>query len=215
MTTENGDPLVGAEVIVTRGPDRLVERTVTDSAGKWRVRFDQGTGDYLVYIAYPDRTTFRQRVTRGLTGFPAIGSRDSVFAVTVKLARTVTELATIQVRASAARPERNFNGPASHPEPGSSRRDIDDFIGQLSPDDAGNIFAQALTTPGLIPTPSGVSAFGLAANQSNVVLGSLQLSSSQLPRDARTFTRVATSTYDPAKGWFSGAQVSIDLSPGS
>ena len=43
--------IVGASVIVTRGPDRLVQQTTTDSAGAYRVRFEQGTGDYLVDVS--------------------------------------------------------------------------------------------------------------------------------------------------------------------
>ena len=40
-----------ATVIVTRGPDRLVKNTTTDSAGNYSVLFEEGTGDYLVYVS--------------------------------------------------------------------------------------------------------------------------------------------------------------------
>lgn len=36
--------LVGASVVITRGPDRLVQSTITDSTGRYSSRFEQGTG---------------------------------------------------------------------------------------------------------------------------------------------------------------------------
>src|SRR4029077_20302186 len=55
---------VVATIMVTRGPDRLVQQAATDSAGNFRVRFDVGTGDYLVYVSAPGFTPARRRVQR-------------------------------------------------------------------------------------------------------------------------------------------------------
>ena len=51
-------------MIVTRGPDRLVQPTTTDSAGVYRVRFEQRTGDYLVYVRATGLKPARRRVQR-------------------------------------------------------------------------------------------------------------------------------------------------------
>ena len=48
---DSGHVVSGASVHVTRGPDRLVQQTTTDSAGRFSMRFDPGTGDYLVAVA--------------------------------------------------------------------------------------------------------------------------------------------------------------------
>src|SRR4051812_2695702 len=53
VSNDSTGPIAGASVIVTRGPDRLVQQTITDSAGRFRVRFEQGTGDYLVFVSSP------------------------------------------------------------------------------------------------------------------------------------------------------------------
>src|SRR5256885_579671 len=54
----------GASVHVTRGPDRLVQQTTTDTAGRFSVRFDPGTGDYLVAVSAPGFRAARRRVQR-------------------------------------------------------------------------------------------------------------------------------------------------------
>jgi Carboxypeptidase regulatory-like domain len=63
----------GAEVIVTRGPDRAVFRTRAATDGSWAVVVGEGTGDYLVYIAAPGRIAQRRRVT-----FAANGLREQI-----------------------------------------------------------------------------------------------------------------------------------------
>ena len=47
--TDDSSRAIVAKVMITRGPDRLTQEATTDSAGNFRVRFEQGTGDYLVY----------------------------------------------------------------------------------------------------------------------------------------------------------------------
>jgi hypothetical protein len=54
-------------VLITRGPDRLTQQTTTDSAGNYRLRFDPGRGDYLVYVSAPGFKAARRRVTRQTT----------------------------------------------------------------------------------------------------------------------------------------------------
>ena len=44
---------VVATIMVTRGPDRLTQQTTSDAQGNYSTRFEQGTGDYLVYVSAP------------------------------------------------------------------------------------------------------------------------------------------------------------------
>ncbi|MBC7789796.1 MAG: carboxypeptidase regulatory-like domain-containing protein [Anaerolineae bacterium] len=215
MTSDDALPIMGAQVSVTRGPDRAYQTTTSDGSGRWRIRFAQGTGDYLVHIAAPERKTFRKRVTRGSAGQPGLESVDSVYTVDAVLPVAITELATVHIAASKATPERAINHPTAPPGPGGAERWVDDFTGALSPDLAGNIAEMAGTTAGVVPTANGVSVLGLSAGQTNTTLGGLQFNAADLPRDVRTFTRVSTSTYDPSLGWFGGARVAVNLSPGS
>src|SRR4051794_14031786 len=61
---DSGHVVIGATVMVTRGPDRLTQQSATDSTGHYVVRFAEGTGDYLVYVAAPGLKAVRRRVTR-------------------------------------------------------------------------------------------------------------------------------------------------------
>src|SRR3954466_11764385 len=64
VVDDSSHVLRGAAITITRGPDRLVQQTTTDSAGNYRVRFDKGTGDYLVYVADSGFASARRRVQR-------------------------------------------------------------------------------------------------------------------------------------------------------
>ena len=55
-----------ASIVVTRGPDRLTQQTTSDSSGNYSTRFEQGTGDYLVYVTAPGFKSARRRVQRQL-----------------------------------------------------------------------------------------------------------------------------------------------------
>ena len=52
-------------------------------------------------------------------------------------------------------------------------------------------------------------------DQNNITLNGLNFSGTDLPRDATTQTRVSTSTFDPSRGGFSGAQISLRTNSGS
>jgi hypothetical protein len=215
VLTDSGAPILGAQIIVTRGPDRLSQTTTTDGDGRWSIRFVEGTGDYLVYIAATGWKTFRKRVTRPTSALQSAGSADSLYVENASLEKAVSQLQAVIIEANRATPNRPVISPTSTPKPGVAERWVDDFNGSLSPELAGDFAAEAATTPGIIPTPQGASALGLAANQTNATLSGLQFIGGGLPRDARAFTRVITSTYDPARGWFGGAQIAAELSPGS
>src|SRR3954466_12054781 len=64
VSSDSGKTIIGATVVVTRGPDRLSQNATTDSAGNYNVRFDPGTGDYLVYVAFTGLRAARRRVQR-------------------------------------------------------------------------------------------------------------------------------------------------------
>jgi hypothetical protein len=209
-----GTPLPGVTVTVTRGPDREVRTTTTGADGRWQVTFPNGTGDYLVGVSAIGRAPFRRRVTRGAPGQPAAGAADSVYVVDAVLPAVVAQLARVDVRARRPKPERPNRGGFEDAPPGGAEQDPSGFNGAVAPDQAGDLAAIAATAPGVALTPGGVSALGLGAAQTNVTLGGLAFAGGDLPRDARTTTRVTTSTYDPSRGWFGGAQIAVELAPG-
>lgn len=207
LTTDSARAIADAEIIVTRGPDRTVFRTRTDSAGRWRVIADPGSGDYLVYASAPGRTPIRKRITRETT--------ETHFTVDVALAPAqATALAQVEVRATKReRVDRSFNG--LEPSLGDAAIDRDGVNAAVPGSRAGDIAANAGTVAGLLAGPGGISALGLPGSQSLVTLNGLAFAGGELPRGAFTMTSVSTTAYDVARGGFSGAQVDVSLMPGS
>jgi Carboxypeptidase regulatory-like domain len=64
VTNDSSRAVVGALVYITRGPDRAFKQTTTDSAGRYSVAFENGTGDYLVAVSSVGLKSARRRVQR-------------------------------------------------------------------------------------------------------------------------------------------------------
>jgi hypothetical protein len=78
----------------------------------------------------------------------------------------------------------------------------------------------AATLPGITLIPgadgvNGISVLGLSVDQNNITLNGLNFNGTDLPRDATTQTRVTTSSFDPSRGGFSGAQIALRTNSGS
>lgn len=205
VTTDSGVAIASADVIATMAPDRLSQATKTDGDGKYSIAFEHGTGDYLVHFSAPGRETYRKRVTRTRT--------DSVFIVDAKLARAqAQQLAAVSVQAKKQKPDREKGGYTT--ETGAAERLADGVNGAVPPDQAGDIAAIAGTIPGVAVTPGGVSVGGLSSAQNSTTLNGMAFAGADVPRDASTRVRVSSSTYDPARGWFSGLQQDVELTQG-
>lgn len=200
----------GAAVTVTRGPDRLVRQATADSAGRFAVRFEAGTGDYLVAVSAPGFRPARRRVQR--QDDERRGAAGDLVA-DFRLARGVATLAGVQVRGQ--RPERATNrvGPMS-PEAGVSERWNEGVNGQLPPSVAGDLGALAGTIPGVTVTPGGASILGSGAASTLTTLNGMGFPGATVPRAARVETRVTGATFDPTRGGFAGANVDVRLGPG-
>ena len=202
---DSAKPLAGAIVSVTMAPDRTLRQDTTRADGRWRLQFEQASGDYLVHITSPSRTVFRKRVT--------VPATDSLVVVDATLASSVQQLAAVTVRATRPKPTREND--FMLPDGVSSESVPAGVTGAVPADLAGDLAALAGTMPGLSVTGGGVSAFGLDASQSSTTLNGLSFPGASLPRNAQTSTRFTTSTYDPARGGFAGVETAVSLSPGS
>jgi len=203
VTEPSGAPIAGALVEVTRGPDRLTLSSRTDAAGAFSVRFAEGTGDYLVHVTAIGWQAYRQRVTSA--------GADSVLTANPRLAVDPVRLAPVQAQTRRARTQR---GPVFGRETGAADALTEGVEGALSPDQQGDLSQLAATVPGIIAAPGGgVTALGLSGQSSTTVNG-LAFAGGSLPRDVRTRTRVSYSTYDPARGGFGSAQVSVEVPAG-
>ena len=86
--------------------------------------------------------------------------------------------------------------------------------GAVPPDVASDFAALAETVPGITTTNGGISALGLGAEQTQITMNGMSFPGADLPRAVEPTVRVATSSFDPARGWFGGAQVDAGLGIG-
>ena len=202
VATDSGRPMSGVTVIASMAPDRTFRQSVTDTAGRFTIRFEQGTGDYLVYAAPPGYRAFRRRVTIGPT---------AEVTVDIRLVSEAAQLAAVRVTAARPRPLPDFG---QLRDPAAADYNTSGVNGALPPELAGNLDALALNTPGITLSPDGrLTAFGLPGQVSYSFNG-MSLGSSEIPRDARVAVRVISSAFDPSIGGFGGARINVEMGQG-
>jgi hypothetical protein len=196
-------PVGAAAISITMAPDRQVFETRADSLGAYAIRIANGTGDYLVHVTKIGFTPFRKRVTR-------VGT-DSLIVVDVEMKPIAQALGPVRVIAQKPKPSRTAD-PGT--ETGAAEKLADSFTGAVPPSLAGDVNAIASTIPGLTPTAGGFSVMGVDPSQNSVTLNGMSFAAGAFPRAAQTNVRVSTTTYDPARGWFGGANTNIEFGNG-
>lgn len=199
--------LVGAVISITRGPDRLVQQTTTDSTGRYSSRFDPGTGDYLVHVSALGFRSARRRVER-------VGSERELVADFTMARDMAAMLAAVNVRANRAVRAQAQVANAYQREVGASETYDQGVQGRVSPNAAGNLNTIAGTMPGVTMTPSGPSILGAPASSNLTTLNGMALPGGSLPRAARADVRVSGATFDATRGGFAGANIDVRLGAG-
>jgi hypothetical protein len=206
VVDDSGKVVAGATVVVTRGPDRATQQVKTDSLGVWTVRFEPGTGDYLVYISATGLKSARRRVQS------ENGERD--LSANFTLSTDVELLAAMKT--TAVKPVRGSNGVSpTQADPGASEKWSDGVSGQLPPTVAGDLTALASTISGVTMTSAGASILGSSAASNLTTLNGMGMAAGTIPRAARTETRVTGATFDATRGGFAGSNIDVRLGPGS
>ncbi len=196
-----------AMVSVTRGPDRLVQQTLTDSAGRYSVRFEEGTGDYLVHVAATGYKSVRRRVQADS------GQHELVADFTLQIDQTILE--TVKVTAiKPARAQISIAGPGNR-ETGASEAWDEGVEGRLSPNIAGDLGALAGTIPGVTMTPGGASMLGAGPESNLTTINGMSMPGGSLPRAATANVRVTGATFDATRGGFAGANTEVRLGAGN
>jgi hypothetical protein len=204
VTVDSNKAVAGATVTITMAPDRSYRQTQTDSSGYFEIVWAQGTGDYLVHAAAPGMDAVRKRVTRSSGG--------SILDVELHLNRTgAQKLAAVNVRTSKPKLYSGADFGAGV-GPGGVEHDMSDgIVGRIAPELEGNLAAMLTTVPGTVMTGQGTSAAGLDPSQNAVTVNGLGFAGAEIPRSAVTRRLITTSTYEPERGWFGGAQEQIEL----
>jgi len=205
ITDDSAHAIDSAIVIVTRGPDRLVEQDTTDASGNYSLRFDPGTGDYLVYVSATGYASARRRVQRAGTEHELVAN--------FTLKRDLAQLKTIVVR--AAKPERATDRVVPfEPEVGASEKWQDGVEGAITPNDAGSLNAVAGTMSNITMNGGAPSVLGSGAESNLTTLNGMGMAAGTIPRAANTEVRVTSATFDATRGGFTGVNTDVRLSPG-
>jgi hypothetical protein len=204
-------PLRGVNITATDVQAQTAKTAVTDARGSFTIVFADGGGSYLVRASLLGYLVQQRTVEKqpNELAFPIVDFR---------MARAPQTIAPVNVIAEREKPRRDegFNQ-----EIGAGQTQSMFSLGNvLSGDPTGSIAAALATIPGLtlIPDPNGgpstVSVLGLGADQNSITLNGMSSNGASVPRDGMV-ARVTTSSFDPGKGGFSGAQVNLMARGGS
>ena len=191
--------VAGARVEATSLETGITRTKATGADGRYTIVFPDGGGSYRLTV----RAIGMEPVTRNIA---RQGDEDRLIT-DFTMGRTATQLATVQVRASRR------GNQDQRPEPGSTERNLNPNLINRLPIDAGDLNALAALAPGVIQVPgtdSTQASFNVAgqpSNQNSITLDGLSFGAGSVPSEAIRNTRVVTSTYDVARGQFTGGQV--------
>src|SRR5437764_467660 len=131
----------------------------------------------------------------------------------MEVAAVALDAVTVRARA----PQRGVE----RPTPGSTERNLAPEVVARLPTDASDLNTLATLAPGVVgigETDSTSTAFSVAGQRSTantITLDGLSFGSGNVPQDALRTTRVVTSTYDVARGQFSGGLVASTTRSGT
>ncbi len=207
VTSVDGTLLSGVRVTATSIPGNVTRTTRTDSRGAFRIAFPGGQGDYIMGFALIGFSTRQFEIKRT--------ADQDVLVADTRLApmQLDTVITTARQQQRIGRDDRatpNTGGTESNVSPGS-----------LTPDQRGNLTALVGTMPGvsvltgLNGRADGFSVLGMGADANSLTLNGLAFGSNGLPRDAAITASLTTSSFDPSRGGFSGANLNLTSGSGS
>ncbi len=207
VTGPDNQPLPGAVVQATSLETQVSRQRTTDARGRFTILFPDGGGQYQLVVRYLGLAPARVAIARQ-------ADEDRLVA-NVQMEVAAVSLDAVTVRARA--PQRGVE----RPTPGSTERNLAPEVIARLPIDASDLNTLATLAPGVVgigETDSTSAAFSVAGQRStanNVTLDGLSFGSGSVPQDALRATRVVTSTYDVARGQFSGGLVASTTRSGT
>ena len=216
VTDPEGKPVTGARVTATSAESGISKATITDSNGRYTLLFRDGGGRYAVtisFLGFQDRTinVIRQ-------------ADEDVLIANAQMSVQAIAIQGLEVRAQRAAPGRG--------ETAQQGRDLPDNLVQRLPLESFDPTSLAALSPGVVTTGGdsldirgGFSVAGQreALNQvtldggsfGNLLSGGAAGSPLSVPQEGVRRTQVVTSTFDVARGQFSGGQVAMTTRGGN
>ncbi len=200
-------PLTDARVEVMSIETGTTRIRTTNDKGQYTLLFPDGGGQYRVTVRAIGFAPATVNVLR-------LSDEDRLVQ-DFRLAPTAVSLGAVLVQArQTPRPSEN------QPTPGSTERALSGEQLQRLPIDASDPNAVAALQPGVVglagsdTSSAGFSVAGQRADQNLVTLDGLSFGGT-VPTEAVRSTRVITSTYDIARGQFTGGQVATTTRGGT
>ena len=200
-------PIENVTVTATSLVNQTSRTAKTNKDGRFSIIFSGGGGDYMMSYTTIGFQPTRFEVKREVD--------EDILVADATMSKTAVSLDAVRVTAGRERPDRNGN----QVEVGGRDQTLN--TNNVPIDVLGDLSAMAATLPGVTLIPgadggaAGFSVLGLGADQNNITLNGLNFGGTDLPRDATTQTRVTTSSFDPSRGGFSGAQISLRTNSGT
>ena len=192
-------PREGVRITVLSLLNQATRSTSTDRNGRYTVVFPGGGGDYLVTFQLIGMTPVQRQVKR-------LADED---LLVLDVAMSAIVLETVTATAERQRPPRVEGGA----DPTGSQQTVGSGGAPLSA--MGDLSAMVSYLPGVTMitgpdgSPIGFSVLGLGPEQNTITLDGVTIDASTLPADVLASARLTTTTFDPSRGGFSGANVSI------
>ncbi len=208
LNTE-GEPIEGARVEATSLETQVTRGRTTNDKGQFTILFPDGSGQYRVVARAIGYAPGTQTVTRQ--------SDEDRLEVTIRLTKTAQTLANVTVTANRGL----LQSGADRPTPGTQERVLTGDALYRLPVDASDPAALAGLAAGVVTstatdsTASNFSVAGQRTDQNQVTLDGLSFGTGAVPQEAVRSSRVVTSTYDVARGQFSGGQVASTTRSGT
>ncbi len=186
-----------------------VSRTArTDRNGRYQISFPGGEGNYWVSFTALGFTPRRYQLLRT--------ADQEILIADARMSPATVTLESVRVSGQTIASRSDTISDVSGTE-----RAVTADPGFLTAEQMGDLAAMAASIPGvqLLLGADGAadafSVFGLGGDQNNTQLNGLNFGDATVPRDASVRTTLSTSTYDVARGGFSGGQLQVRTSSGS
>jgi hypothetical protein len=208
VTNTAGAPIPGATVEAKSFDTQVTRRARTNVEGRYTILFPDGGGQYQITVKFLGMAPATMNVTH-------VADEDRL-VTNFRLSENPTEIQGVVVRA-----RQTPRDAGDRPTPGSQERNLTPEQLARLPIDQSDLALLATLAPGVVgieATDSTASAFsvaGLRPDANSVTLDGLTFGASTIPQDAVRNTRVITSSYDVARGQFSGGQIASTTRSGS
>ena len=203
---DTGTPIGQASVSATSLATGRVRSVVTSADGRYLLVFADGGGRYVLHarrLGYSEATI-------------AVARRAEADRINADLALSAAAAVLDRVIVFGRTSDSTAAGGS-----GTGRTLTQERVNRLPLDNAGDLAAIAALTPGVVSTSAtdtttaSFSVAGQRPTQNHISLDGLTFAAGTVPRDAVRSTRVVTSTYDVAKGQFSGGEVASSTRSGT